>query len=228
MKTSRRLFLQTSALAAATSLFPGRLTAESAPAPLPAGLWETFRNRRAVRRFTSAPVSDSDLQQILEAARSAPTSGNQQPWKFLVIRAPARIAALRKACIAWRMSQPDYPTPATKEEREALRVRAANYFSGYLSAPVYVVVLVDNQAPFPHHIQWDGALAAGYLMLAARALGYGTVFITDAIPDEVTRRTFAIPERYRRICITPIGVPVEWPASPEKKPLHDFIAFDSI
>jgi len=54
-------------------------------------------------------------------------------------------------------------------------------------------------------------MAAGFLMLAARALGYGTVFITDAIPDQVTKEVLRIPDRYTRVCITPLGIPVEWP-----------------
>ncbi len=226
-KTSRRLFLKTSALAAG-SLLSTRAAADADAGPPAADLWAALKNRRSVRRFQSTPVPDADLWQILDAARRAPTSGNQQPWKFLVVRNRARLAALRNACIEWRMSLPDYPTPTTIEERKTLWARAAGYFSGYLSAPVYVVVLVDNRAAFPHHIHWDGALAAGYLMLAARALGYGTVFVTDAIPEHVTRKVFNIPEYYLRICLTPIGVPVEWPESPEKKPLSDFIALESL
>jgi nitroreductase len=60
-------------------------------------------------------------------------------------------------------------------------------------------------------------------MLAARALGYGTVFITDSIPDEITRRILDIPDRYSRVCITPVGVPDSWPDSPSKKDLDEFI-----
>ena len=59
-------------------------------------------------------------------------------------------------------------------------------------------------------------------MLAARALGYGSVCITDAIPEEATQKAFNIPERYNRVCITPIGIPVEWPTK-EKKLLRPFL-----
>jgi len=71
-------------------------------------------------------------------------------------------------------------------------------------------------------------MAAGFLMLAARALGYGTVFITDAIPDQVTKEVLRIPDRYTRVCITPLGIPVEWPDSPPKKKLEEFIAYDTL
>jgi nitroreductase len=106
-------------------------------------------------------------------------------------------------------------------EEDAARVN--QYFTDYLSAPVYVVVLTDDESRYPTYNHWDGPLAAGYLMLAARALGYGTVFATDSIPEPVTREVLNIPERYTRVCITPIGVPEAWPDSPPKKALDEFI-----
>jgi nitroreductase len=65
-------------------------------------------------------------------------------------------------------------------------------------------------------------------MLAARALGYGTVFITDAIPRNVTKEVLQIPDTYTRVCITPLGVPFEWPATPPKKELNGMIYFDKL
>jgi nitroreductase len=52
----------------------------------------------------------------------------------------------------------------------------------------------------------DGPLAAGYLLLAARALGYGTVYVTDSIRGDFTRKVLNIPDRYNRVCITPVGI----------------------
>jgi len=163
----------------------------------------------------------------VDAARLAPCSGNQQPWKFLIVREPARIDQLREGCVALRLRQrlargtgPE--TPA--EFERGLRQRLAGYFS----APAYIVVLTDNQSQYPDYNHWDGPLAAGYLMLAARALGYGTVFITDVIPDAVTRSVLGIPDRYTRVCITPVGVPEAWPDSPPKRPLETFLAFERL
>ena len=71
-------------------------------------------------------------------------------------------------------------------------------------------------------------MAAGYLMVAARALGYGTVFCTDSFPFDVVKRVFDIPDRYEVVCTTPLGVPVEWPAAPPKKALEDFVAWERL
>ena len=85
---------------------------------------------------------------------------------------------------------------------------------------MYVVVLVDSESDYPGYNSHDGPLAAGTLMLAARALGYGTVYFTGSIPDHVTKTVLNIPDRYKRVCITPIGIPVEWPKTPPKKNLE--------
>ncbi len=100
------------------------------------------------------------------------------------------------------------------------------YVAGALSAPVYVAVLVDRQAPYPADIATDGALAAGTLMIAARALGYGTGFFTF-LPEERLRRVLGLPERYQLICLTPIGVPVAWPARPAKRDLRELVVYEA-
>jgi len=185
--------------------------------------FQTVRARRSVRQFLPTPVPEDHLKKILDAARLAPTSGNQQPWKFLVVRDPGLITLLKDTCV--------------EKSLEARRARGftvsdemvqsvTNSFQGYFSAPVYVVVLTDNQSRYPTYNHWDGPLAAGYLMLAARALGYGTVFITDSIPVDVTSEVLSIPDRFTRVCITPIGVPEAWPESPAKKNLDEFIVHD--
>jgi nitroreductase len=95
-----------------------------------------------------------------------------------------------------------------------------------LSAPVYVAVLVDSQARYPKYTVHDGTLAAGNLMIAARALGYGTGFFTTFFPGEKMRELLGIPERYQLICFTPIGVPDEWPQAPDKGSLEDVVVFE--
>ena len=228
-KTLRRSFLQLSALAGAGLFLASSLAAAAEPpaAKAPGDILDVFKARRSVRHFKPDAVPEANLRRILDAARTAPTSGNQQPWKFLVVRDPARIAALKEGTVRRFAGLTDPTKPLTDEQKknlDDLRKR----IDGYFSAPVMVVVLTDNKSTYPDYNHWDGPLAAGYLMLAARALGYGTVFVTDAIPDEVTMHVLNIPDRYTRVCITPLGVPAAWPDSPAKKPLDDFIANESL
>ena len=191
-------------------------------------IWEVFQKRRSVRKFKSDPVPEAKIKQIIDAARMAPTSGNQQPWKFLVIRDKKVINQMMEACIKESLTRFE-ANPGSSETKEQFvkRVRTG-YSSGYFSAPVFIVILTDNNSKYPDYNHWDGPLAAGYLMLAARALGYGTVFITDAISENVTKEILEIPDNYTRVCITPLGVPYEWPATPPKRDLNEMISFDKL
>ena len=85
------------------------------------------------------------------------------------------------------------------------------------SAPVYVAILVDSEARYPDYVLYDGTLAAENLVIAARALGYGTGFFTTFFPEKQMKIFFGIPDRYRLICFTPIGKPAEWPERPRKR-----------
>ena len=184
-------------------------------------IWDAFKNRRSVRKFKPDSIPQVDILRIIDAARMAPTSGNQQPWKFLIIRDKNKINQLKDACINNSLAR--FSTDEKLKNSEGIK----NVFDNYFSAPVYIVVLTSNNSMYPDYNHWDGPLAAGYLMLAARALGYGTVFITDAIPDTITKSVLSIPDSYTRVCITPLGVPFEWPDSPPKKNLEEFILYEN-
>lgn len=229
---TRRSFLHCAALLGAAAFVACATYAETAAparAEAPLDFWDIVQSRRSVRAFKSdAPVPPEHVTKILDAARMSATSGNQQPWKFLVVRSPAKIAELKQACIDATMEQfAQHPEYFGGRSKEVVLERATATYNGYLSAPVYVVILTDNRSKYPDYNHYDGPLAATTLMLAARALGYGTVFLTDSIDDAITRKVFHIPDYYTRVCITPIGVPVEWPQPPKKKPLEDFIAYES-
>ncbi len=191
-------------------------------------IFEVFKHRRSVRKYKPTPVPEADIRKILDAARMAPTAGNQQPWRFLVVRDRTTLDRLKDACITRSLEGYKQRENPTEEELQTRKERAVEYFSNVLSAPVYIVVLIDTQSRYPSYNRHDGPLAAGYLMLAARALGYGTVYFTDSIPDEVTKEVLRIPDRYERVCITPVGVPDEWPETPDKKGLDDLVAHETI
>jgi nitroreductase len=227
MKSCIILFLfTTSLISAQVKAVPATpIDAREAVTQRSSDIWDVFRNRRSVRNFTSDSIPEADILKIIDAARMAPTSGNQQPWKFLVVRNKDKIGKMRESCIRLSLARYDAGTKheLTREQyEEKVKARLKNYFS----APVYIIVLTDNKSMYPDYNHWDGPLAAGYLMLAARALGYGTVFITDVIPESVTTEVLGIPDTFTRVCITPLGIPVEWPQSPPKKKLEEFILYD--
>jgi nitroreductase len=50
---------------------------------------ELAQTRRTIRKFKTDPVSDEDVDNIIEAARWAPSGFNSQPWEFAVVKDPA-------------------------------------------------------------------------------------------------------------------------------------------
>ena len=185
--------------------------------------WYVIHHRRSVRKFKPDSIPDKDIITIIDAARMAPTSGNQQPWKFLVIKDRNKINLMQSACINRLLNEYENIKLYYKGTKEQYTQEVTKRYEDCFSAPVYIVILTDNNSKYPDYNHWDGPLGAGYLMLAARALGYGTVFITDAISVEVTKDVLKIPDSYTRVCITPLGIPYEWPETPDKKSLEEFI-----
>ena len=169
---------------------------------------KVIKERRSVRKFQSTPIPKDHLMQILEAANFAPTPRNRQAWKFLVIQKREIIDRIKEECIK----------RAGEDSKE--------YYTDYLSAPVYVEVLAYTQTRNPENDITAAALAAENLILAARAFGYGTVFCVNSIPEEITKEILNIPDDYKRICISPIGIPEEWPETPEKKETKEVVLFD--
>ncbi len=205
--TKRRQFIKAGLVGSAallgSSVIPG-----AAGAQAQSDLFATFKARRSVRKFKPTPVPDEHIHQILEAAHYAPCPRNRQAWKFVVIKNREILDLIKESCI--------------KKAGENSR----QYYTDYLSAPVYVVVLADTQTRNPVNDVTAGALAAENLMLAARALGYGSVFCVNSIPEDVTKSILNIPDNYKRVCITPIGIPDKWPEAPSKKDLKEAIVTD--
>ncbi|MDR1856658.1 MAG: nitroreductase family protein [Desulfovibrio sp.] len=143
-------------------------------------LFEALFTRRSIRKFTSEPVSDADLDKILKAAMLAPSAHNCQTWRFIVVR-----DAAVKAEIAKR-----HPYAKMAEQ-----------------APVVIVVCGDTTAEKNAGF-WvqDCSAAMENLLLAARGLNIGTVWCgLHPIEDRaaIVRELLGIPGH-----IMPLGLAV--------------------
>ncbi len=235
MSVSRRKILNGACVACGIVAMgaPGKVSGNPAPAADQDAFLSVFSKRQTVRRYKPDPVPTDHIEKILDAARRGPTCMNQQPWKFLVIREKAKIDAMKKRSLDTLSKRFDEIAQKSKdlkpEELERRKASAIRFTEGYFTAPVYVVVLVDSESKCSGYaLKHDGPIAVAYLMLAARAFGYGTAYLTDGISDEVTREVLAIPPRYTRICITPIGIPDGWPKPAPKRNLEEMVAYETL
>jgi len=157
-------------------------------------IYEAIRTRQSIRRYKPDPVPDDVLHRVLDAMRLAPSAGNLQPWRFVVVKDADTREQLAQATDRqqWIAHAPIIIAACGWEKR------AYSKMGGYWNAlPV------------------DVSIAFDHLTLAAAAEGLGTCWIGSFIEDGV-RRVLAIPEEVTVIALTPLGYPDE-PLDPQRK-----------
>src|SRR6516164_1336643 len=117
-------------------------------------LFEIIRTTRSMRRLKPGPVPNELIRKILEAGVCAPSGGNMQRWRFLVIRDPKvkqTVGALYKR--AWdEQVAPRYrsgePAPGMNRERFLRLLDAAEYLTNHIhEAPVWIVPCLEGATP---------------------------------------------------------------------------------
>lgn len=166
-------------------------------------LYEALEDRRSIRKYTADPVSDETLQKLLRAAGIAPSWKNNQCWRFIVVREQSRKQKLAG-------SLPD-GNPCKKAIAEA---------------PVVLVLCADprtsGRQDGKDYYLLDAGLAMQQLMLAAHTEGLGTCWV--AWFDEAKARSACnIPEPYRVVALTPLGVPAHRPSPRPRKELEEIV-----
>jgi nitroreductase len=149
--------------------------------------------RRSIRIFRPEPVEAEDIRSILEAAMHAPSAGNQEPWRFVLIQDRAALQAIAL----------DHP-----------------YASAVESCPMAVLVCAATR-DLPHPDFWavDCAAATQNLMLAAHMLGLGSVWV-GLYPKRdrmaILSRLAHLPEDVEPFALVPLGYPLERPEQPDR------------
>lgn len=189
-------------------------------------LLDVIKTRRTARRYKPTLVPEEHITRILDAARFAPTSGNQQPWKFVVIRDRSRLDSLERVLQTSWEERITSQEGLDDEKKKSYIEKGKKAIANIMTAPAYVMVFVDTTV-YAEDAVWDGCLAVENLMLAARSLGYGTGFFTTYFPVDVVKSFVKAPDKLRFICATPLGIPEEWPQMPEKKSLNELIFYES-
>jgi len=175
---------------------------------------EAINTRRSIRKVLERPVEPEKLQTVLEAVRMAPSWSNLQCWRFVVVQNPATRAALSDLSFvesffaAYGFSK----NPAQK---------------AIAAAPVVIVACADptksGTMGDQNYYLADLGIAAQNLMLAAHAIGLGTVFV-GVFDETKVRELLGIPTDIRVVGLFPLGYPQdEKKAGPPRKPLDEIV-----
>ncbi len=164
---------------------------------------DLIEKRYSVRAYKDQPVEDEKLQQVLKAARLAPTAANRQPFQIIVIH--------------------------TKEREEELK---QIYKPGWFSkAPLVIAVCGlpskgwTRQNDGKNYTDVDAAIVMDHLVLAATDAGLGTCWIAAFDPD-AARKVLGLPDDVEPIAFTPLGYAADQPTPKVRKPLPQLVRYE--
>jgi len=158
-------------------------------------VFDAIRGRRSVRQYRrDGPIDASDIDRLIDAAVWAPSGGNAQSWRFVVVEDGERIRRLR-------MVSPGMPGPppcviAVCQDIEQAQRRGARLGREKLAL-------------------CDSAMAAQNILLAAYAAGLGTCVVAS-FHAEAVQQVLKLPPEVEPILLVAVGRPAETPAAPSR------------
>ncbi len=150
---------------------------------------ELIKTRVSIRKFEQGPIPDADLQTILAVGVSAPSAGNRQPWRLVVV----------------------------KDQSIKDRLAEGAFGQSFVAtAPVVIVVCgvpAESAERYGErgaelYVFQDTAALTENILLAAHVLGYGACWV-GAFDDETIASVLKTPPGVRPLAIIPIGIPAK-------------------
>jgi iodotyrosine deiodinase len=194
------------------------------------GFLETIRLRRTVRDFSPDPVPDDVIAACIEAAATAPSGANLQPWKFVVVKDPAIKREIRIA--AEKEEYENYHGRMPEEWLRALAPLQTDWHKEFLEiAPLLIVVFKEDYGIAPdgshvthYYVNESVGIASGFLLAALNAAGLATLTHTPS-PMGFLREILGRPKNEKPFLLIPVGYPAEGCMVPDiqKKPLDDVL-----
>jgi len=175
---------------------------------------EAIRTRTSTRAFSDRPVELEKIRTVLDAARHAPSWANMQCWRFVIVTDQVVKAAISKlSSVDTFFAEKGYKTnPSQKALAEA--------------PLVIVACAVPNQSGDTHGQQYymtDVGTAAENIMLAAHAVGLGSVFVS-IFDDKKVADLLGIPPYIGIVGLIPLGYPArEATCKPPRKSLGEIV-----
>lgn len=178
-------------------------------------LTDVLKRRRSIRLFTGEPVPVSVIDDLIEAAISAPSSLNAQPWRFHVALGSARRAVGEAVAQSTRFLE-EYAGILPPGALD----KAAKFYADLGNAPVVIGVSVPDSEDEVERVNTLVAAGAAIenLMLRATDLGLGACCITAPrwVVDEV-KAALQVPEERVLAGLVLVGTPAEEPVPADRR-----------
>ncbi len=185
-------------------------------------LFEVVKKRRSIHYFTDEEVSNRDLNYILEAARWAPSAGNSQPWRFIIVRKPENIHKIWESTTGIQ-----FPISS----KRSIPVTPQNFIK---KVPCIIVVCTDptaykgRQASINSDLYCiqDSAIAIMNLLLAVCDRGLGACWV-GMFKEEKLKEALDIPPHIKPVAIIPIGHTKSKEKPRPRKPIEEILYYET-
>lgn len=172
---------------------------------------DVIQKRRSIRRYKDTPVEEEKLNEILEAARQAPSGNNTQPWHFIIVKSPEMRRKLAEASHK-QMWMADAP----------VHIVCVADIRSRIQEDIPIVLTDDNPMLEFKKLIRDTSIGIEHLVLEAENQGLGTCWIAWFEPREIAE-LLGVPEDKYVQAIIPVGYPDEQPSARPRKALESMV-----
>ena len=165
-------------------------------------IFEAINKRRSIRSYEDKPIEEQMLLRVLDAGRLAPSAGNRQEWRFIVVK-----DRFLKEKIANAANKQNFLARAG-----AIIVGCGTECKGIMTCGQYAYTI-------------DVSIAMEHMSLQAVEEGLGTCWIGAFKEDEV-KRILNIPDEIRVVELMALGYPAFVPEPRPRKKLEEIVSFD--
>ncbi len=198
---------------------------------------KVIQDRRSIRDYTEEPVSDHDLDLILESARLAPSGENAQPWRFVVVKdaeTRRKLGALAGGGSGRRFTA-EFVTKKMQErfssledeakKRAAFEKLTSGQVSAFLAnAPVNIIVCGKKDV---WDLPYDTSAAIENMLLMVTALGLGACWVIapciDIRDEERIKSLLGIPDGFKAVSVVSVGHPTRPHRPRPRLPIKDLV-----
>jgi nitroreductase len=174
---------------------------------------QAIKERRSIRNFENQPVTEEQIQTLLESIQWAESWANTQCWEIIVVQDEQIKGQLQET-----MAKGNPGSKSVVQAPVLFGVCAKMQSSGFYK----------GQAPtkFGDWFMFDLGLACQNLSLAAHDMGLGSV-ILGLFDHDQAARILKVPQGFELVTIIPIGVPAKIPSPPKRREIKDFTHWDT-
>ncbi|OEU46260.1 MAG: nitroreductase [Desulfobulbaceae bacterium S5133MH15] len=173
---------------------------------------DIIKERRSIRRFTDQAVEQEKLDEIIEAARWAPSWGNLQCCEIVIVQ-----KAEKKKKLAELLSAKNPASKVMENGPLVIAVCGRPEKSGYYKG--------KQQTRYQHWFMYDLGIVSQNICLKAHELGLGSVMVGSFDHPKV-EALLNVPAGCELVALIPIGYPDHSPSPPKRKEVEDFVHYD--